>query len=821
MKFGGSSVATAERIKAVKNIVASYDVETLVIVVSAMGKDRTTGYIGTTDYLISLSDKAQSGNKSFLEDLQYLQNRHEEAAIELLKAQYLAEYQEFLKQKFTNLSNLLNGVYLLKECSYKAMDRIYSYGELCSSKLVSLYLSQELGACPFLDPRDLLKTNDDFGAAKVDFKITYPLIKAACIAGGTFVMGGFVASTPNNITTTLGRGGSDYSAALMAAGIGADALEIWTDVDGVMTADPRRVVDAFSLKQLTYEEAMEMSHFGAKVLHPPTVQPALSHAIPIIIKNTFNPSFSGTVISKETNDEYLVKGVSSIGEIALLTIQGTGLIGVSGIASRLFTTLARERVNIILITQASSEHSISFAVDPKDAAKASKAIEAEFEYELRAHQINPLQIQDDLAVVAIIGSRMKQVTGISGRMFKALGQNGINIYAIAQGSSELNISAVIRRDDIIKGLNALHQAFFLSDTKRINLFVMGVGLIGKTLIQQIEAQSQRLKENLSLDIKLVAATNSRKMLFDANGIDRNGFFDEMMKEGETASLDGFVSRMISMNMANSIFIDNTASDAPPKHYANILKHSISIITPNKIANTESYEQYLNLRELAKNNNARFKYETNVGAGLPIISTLHDLLNSGDQITKIEAVLSGSLSYIFNNFDGSRPFYEVVKEAKEKGLTEPDPRVDLGLKDVARKALILSRDIGRTIELDDIEIKALLPDACMQAADVPAFFDTLVSHNDYFEGLLADAKAKGEVLRILATITPDSTKVSVKTVGMDNPFYALSGSDNMIVFTTSRYNDTPLVVKGPGAGAEVTAAGVFAELITEANELGEG
>ncbi len=819
LKFGGTSVSTPERIKEIceisKNILAQED--KVIVVVSAMGKDPATKYIGTTDYLINMGKKAEKADKSFIEELSYLEERHINAATALLNKENLAHFTEFLGQKVNNLRNLLHGVYLLKELSAKALDCICSFGELCSSKLVSLYFSQKMPSTKFLDARRVLRTNSDFGAALINFDITDQQIDIQTQKDGMYVMGGFIATNDKEMTTTLGRGGSDYTAAIMAAGIKADSLEIWTDVNGVMTADPRKVKEAFSLTHLTYEEAMEMSHFGAKVLHPPTVQPALSSNIPIYIKNTFEPDYPGTCISQEANDKHLVKGVSSIANVSLLSIQGTGLIGVSGIAARLFNALARAKVNIILITQASSEHSITFAIKPEDVERAEFIIHAEFEYEINAGQINQLNIQNDLSIVAIIGSGMRQVSGISGRMFKSLGQNGINIYAIAQGSSELNISAVVHSNDTVKALNALHQSFFLSNTKTLNLFVLGVGLIGGTLLQQIKKQTEKLLKDKSLRFKIVALSNSRKMLFDENGIEIDGY-KEHLEKGNDADLKGFVEKMISMNKANSIFIDNTASKAPSEFYEEILKKSISIVTPNKVANTLSQERYENLRHLAKVNNARFRYETNVGAGLPVISTLKDLLNSGDKVLKITAVLSGSLSFIFNSFKTGTSFYDIVKEAKEKGYTEPDPRDDLGLTDVARKALILSREIGLKMELSDIDLQPILPQKCMDAETVDDFFNELKANEGYFDNLLQKALDNQSVLRIIAEITPEKSQVSLQQVNASNPFYSLLGSENMIVFKTERYFDTPLIVRGPGAGAEVTAAGVFAEIIAEANEL---
>jgi len=686
--------------------------------------------------------------------------------------------------------------------------------------MIAQYFKKSLSVPVYhIDSRNLIKTNSDFNAAQVDFETTNRNIAEQMSAEtGVYVMGGFVASNDNDVTTTLGRGGSDFSAAIVAAGLKADEVEIWTDVDGVMTADPRKVKKAFSLIEMTYEEAMEMSHFGAKVLHPPTVQPALDNQIPIRIRNTFNPSFVGTLITNSTQDTDPVKGISSIGDVALMSVQGSGLIGVTGIAGRLFTTLARNRVNIILITQASSEHSISFAVLPKDADRAKKAIEEEFVFEMRSHLINHITIEKNLAIVAVIGSNMRNVIGISGRMFQALGKNGVNIRAIAQGSSELNISAVLSKADVTKSLNALHEAFFLSDTHSLNLYIVGTGLIASTLLTQIKQQYNYLLDKQLLEVKLVGITNTQKMCFDEDGFALEKWQQTLEEVGEPAKLADFVEKMIQQNLPNSIFIDCTASDKPIPYYENILKESISIVTPNKIANSSEFQHYLKYKELARKYGVKFLYETNVGAGLPVITTLNDLLRSGDEVLKIEAVLSGSLSFIFNNFTGDAKFSTIVGQAKERGYTEPDPRDDLSGKDVARKVLILSRELGQSIEIEDIAVENILPEACLKAKTVDSFFTALAKNDQHFTDLRNAASADGKVLRFLATIEQDKASVALKAVSPDNPFYGLSGSDNMIVFRTVRYNERPLVIKGPGAGAEVTAAGVFAEIISIANYL---
>jgi len=720
-----------------------------------------------------------------------------------------------ISSKITTLP-LLYGIFLVREASTRTMDYVLSFGERSSAYIISKTLQHAGIPAEYLDARKIIRTDKTFGAAKVSFDKSYSKIKEYYAEHTKVqVVTGFISAAKGGLTTTLGRGGSDYTASLIAAGLKADAIEIWTDVSGVLTADPRRVKKAFTIPRLTYAEAMEMSHFGAKVIYPPTLMPALHGRIPLYIKNTFDPSFPGTKVSEESvkEDETAVRGISSINNVALLTLSGSGLFGVPGISARLFGALAQKNVNIILITQGSSEHAISFAVQPTDSDLAKEAVEKAFEYEIDRGVVNAIKVESDLSVVAIIGENMRYQPGVSGRLFQALGKNGINAVAIAQGSSELNVSVVIPKEDENKALNALHEAFFLSDYKTLHLFVVGVGLIGGTLLQQIREQNEYLRTKLGMEVKVVGMANSRKMIFDEDGLELNDDWKEkLMENGDPADLAVFIGRMRDLNLSNSIFVDNTANDKIAGYYAGILDESISISTPNKVANSSSYLQYQRLKSIANKRGVQFHYETNVGAGLPIISTLQDLLDSGDQIRKIEGVLSGSLSFIFNNFDGTRPFHEIVSEAKEKGFTEPDPRIDLSGKDVGRKILILARETGIPMETEHIELKGFLPDGAMEAESVDDFFTVLENNADYFTKLYAEAAKDGKVLRMIATLEGEKASVGVQAVGPDNPFHGLSGSDNMVVFTTDRYNERPLVVRGPGAGAEVTAAGVFAEII---------
>lgn len=814
LKFGGSSVAKPERIRGIAKILKEYYTqgEKFTVVFSAFG--------GVTDSLIEMSQLAAAGDDLYIEKFEAFQNRHFDAAKELLDIDRLKEVLPELENNHNVLKNLLYGIFLVREASSRTMDYVLSFGERSSAFIISHVLKQNGLNAKYLDARRVIKTDKSFSSAKVDFSLSYKKIKEYYEQNPEIhIVTGFIASAKGGLTTTLGRGGSDYTASLLAAGLNADLIEIWTDVDGVLTADPRKVKKAFTIPNMTYSEAMEMSHFGAKVIYPPTLQPALAKAIPLYIKNTFNPSFVGTLITKDSDPNGTdIKGISSIGHVALLTLQGSGLFGVPGIAGRLFSCLAQADINVILITQGSSEHSISFAVQPKVAEKAKKKVEKEFEYEMQLSIIDKVKMEDDLSVLAIIGENMRYRTGISGRLFQALGKNGINIVAIAQGSSELNISVVINREDESKALNALHQSFFLSDTKELHLYMIGVGLIGSTLIQQIQKQAAYLKQTRSLEIKVIGLANSKKMLFNENGIDLKNWKDSLYSSEREMKVAGFINTMKNINLEHSIFIDNTASDQIANHYETILDSSISISTPNKIATSSAYLQYTRLKTIAKKRGVQFMYETNVGAGLPVISTLNDLINSGDQILKIEGVLSGSLSFIFNSFDSSKQFSDIVLEAKERGFTEPDPRVDLNGIDVRRKLLILAREAGLSLEANDVEINNILPTTCQEAKTVDDFFTALFAANDHFTDLVKTSETENKKLRMVAKLDKGKASIGLEAVDNEHPFYHLSGSDNMIVFTTERYKERPLVVRGPGAGAEVTAAGVFAEIITIGNYL---
>ena len=814
LKFGGSSVARPDRIRQIAAILKKYYSrgEKFAVVFSAFG--------GITDTLIQMSELAAKGDAAYLEVFEDFSKRHTEAIEELLEEPTLQNVRAQLENNHDVLKNLLYGIFLVREASLRTMDYVLSFGERNSSYIIAHFLKQEGINANYLDARNLIKTDKSFGAGSVDFKLSFKNIQEYFSQNPEIqIVTGFIASAKGGLTTTLGRGGSDYTASILAAALEASEIEIWTDVDGVLTADPRKVKKAFTIPYMTYAEAMEMSHFGAKVIYPPTIQPALSKGIPLVIKNTFNPDHPGTRVSNQQEiNGRAVKGISSINHISLLTLQGSGLFGVPGIAARLFGALANASINVILITQGSSEHSISFAIQPKEARKAKNIIEKEFEFELQLAIIEPIKMESDLSVVAAIGERMRYQPGVAGRLFQALGKNGINIVAIAQGSSELNISVVINQGDETKALNALHEAFFLSDTTELHLFMVGVGLIGSTLIKQIKKHAAFLKEERQLEIKVVALANSKKMVFNSQGIDLDHWQEALAEAPQNMSFNNFTKEMLALNFSNAVFVDNTANDEVTDYYEQILDASISISTPNKIATSSAYLKYERLKNIALKRGVQFAYETNVGAGLPVISTLNDLISSGDRILKIEAVLSGSLSFIFNQFRPGMRFSEIVKAAKDKGYTEPDPRIDLSGQDVRRKLVILARETGISLEPEQVDIQNPLPESCQKATDIESFFQALASEDAYFEQLAEKAEAAGKVLRMSATLEGHQAKIALIEVDDQHPFYTLSGSDNMIVFTTERYHKRPLVVRGPGAGAEVTAAGVFAEIIKIGNYL---
>ncbi|MGN0019400.1 MAG: bifunctional aspartate kinase/homoserine dehydrogenase I [Sphingobacterium hotanense] len=808
LKFGGTSVGSVESIQAVLKIVkASFDAgEKPLVVLSAMS--------GVTNLLTQMAEDAAAG-KPFDEGLKQLEERHFEVVKKLIAVKYQNPVLTRLKLLFNELEELLQGVSALKELSNQSRDLIVSFGERCSNYLVAKVMEQEVPESEYINASYYVKTDSNFGNAHLNEPLTTQLIQALSHthADKLLFVTGFIGSNEQGRITTLGRGGSDYTAAIFGSVLNATAIEIWTDVNGMLTADPRIVKKAFSLPVLSYTEAMELSYFGAKVIYPPTMVPAFLKKIPIVIRNTFEPELAGTVIQFESGkSSYPIKGISSIADVSVINLTGSGMVGKSGFSGRLFTLLAREQINVILITQSSSEHSITFAVNPSDAEKAVKLISTEFELELLANKLSAPVIEESLSILAIVGENMKRTPGMSGRLFHALGRNGINVRAIAQGSSEFNISVIINKEDLAKALNAVHDAFFAELKKTLHVFNLGTGNIGATLFKQLHEQHDFLLDHNDIEIKVVGLANSRRMLFDADGVDLSNWQSALDEQGEVADLASFVSKMQAMNLPNCVFIDNTASKLPATYYEEIFKSNISIVTCNKIANSGEYAQYRSLHETARKHGVDFFYETNVGAGLPIVRVLKDLMLSGDRILKIEAILSGTISYIFNNFNGDASFYDVVKKAQELGYTEPDPRDDLGGVDFMRKMLILARDAGHVIESSDVDLGDILPENCLKASSVDEFYTELLKSDDYFNNLKDQAAKEGKVIRYIGSLEDGKVSISLQMVDETHPFYALSGSDNIISFTTERYKERPLVVKGPGAGAEVTAGGVFADLV---------
>lgn len=815
LKFGGTSVGTVESINQVIQIIKENldEGRKIAVVYSAMG--------GVTNRLIEVGKMASQSDLEYMEQLRSLEERHFNAVRGLIDIKNQSSAIAKVKGLFNELEDLLRGVSLIKELSMRTLDLIVSFGERLSTTIITETLKNRAIDAEFLDARKVIKTNDVFGYADVNFELTNELIrkyfaqtnKLQCITG-------FIGSTIDGVTTTLGRGGSDYSGSIFGAALNAAVVEIWTDVNGMMTADPRKVKNAFTIPTITYAEAMELSHFGAKVIYPPSLTPAFYKNIPIKILNTFNHKHPGTFISKTAETkEYSITGISSIDDIALVNLQGGGMIGVAGISAKLFSILAKNKISVILISQASSEHSICFAVDPKSAYGVKEILEEGFATEISQGLLDNITIEQNLSVLAVVGEGMKSSSGTSGKLFSVLGKNGINVVATAQGSSELNISVVIYKKDIGKALNAIHETFFQVDGLTLNLFLVGAtGLIGSTLIRQIREQRDYLKARKNLNIRLVGITNTRKMLIEEGGISLETWKEDLLENGEIANIGSFISDVQDLNLPYSVFVDSTADKNIVQYYYSLLSASVSIVTPNKVANSGRFEQYFMLQKAAQKHGVKFLYETNVGAGLPIINTLQGLITSGDKIHKIEAVLSGTLAYIFNNFKSGDRFVEVVREAKAKGYTEPDPRDDLSGQDVARKILILSRECGLKLEPEDVKIINLLNDACLQAKTVDEFFVELEKDNDRFEKLLAEAEAKDEVLRYIATLDDEKVTIELKTVGRTHPFFNLAGSENIVSFTTERYKHNPLVIKGPGAGAEVTASGVFADIMSISSYL---
>ncbi|MDP9961087.1 bifunctional aspartate kinase/homoserine dehydrogenase I [Chryseobacterium lathyri] len=810
LKFGGTSVANAGNILLAENIIKKESLQSKVIVV-------VSALHNVTDTLIKAAEYASLKDEKYISLIKNLEEKHLELVKELIPVLLQSSWLSFVKKHFNDMEDIYSGIFVLGEFTDKIRDRITSYGEFLSSSLIAARLQYEGLDCIWMNSADHIRTDSSFTNAKVNFEITEKNVKNFAVdhKNQIIVAPGFIAKDQNGNATTLGRGGSDYTAAIIAGAVSAEELQIWTDVDGMMTADPRLVSNAKPISEISYHEAMELSHFGAKVLYPPSIQPVMIKNINLKIKNTFAPEAHGTLVSHKLNKSAVEKqkiaaGVSNMSHIALLTLEGSGMVGIPGTSAKLFQCLSLEKINVILITQGSSEHSITIAVNEKEVFHAESAVNSSFEDDIKLQRVTPVKIETGLSIVALVGENMKNRSGISAKMFGCLGNNGINIRAIAQGSSERNISIVISEKDTRKAVNVLHEEFFESEIKQVHLYLCGVGNVGSKLVEQIFEQNEYLRENNLINLRIAGISNSRKMFFSDQGISETEY-SNWIEKGVEASIYGFAEEIISRNLRNSVFIDVTASSSVPEIYDNLLKRSINIVACNKIAASSDFEVYKNLKSTARNHNCKFYFETNVGAGLPVIGTINDLMKSGDKITSIQAVLSGTLNFVFNNYDGSRTFSEVVARAQKEGFTEPDPRLDLTGTDVARKILILAREAGYPLQFENIENESFLPEECLQGS-VENFYEKLTEYENHFKNLVSEAQKNGKILKYTAEFKDGKAKVGLQHVAPDSDLYHLYGKDNIVIFKTLRYSEQPLVVKGAGAGAEVTASGVFADII---------
>ena len=815
LKFGGSSVGSAEAINKVIAIVKERSKkEPTIVVVSAMS--------GMTDQLLMLAQSASQGNEAYKTIIQHIEQKHLDAVRALLPIQQQSSTLSLVKQLLNELESNCEGLFMLRELSMRMQDKIISYGEILSSKIISAAFESNGMQQQWVDSRNLIKTDSKYFNAVVHKASTDSAIQAYFAskdnnAFDVYIVPGFIASDKEGNTTTLGRGGSDYTGAIFAAALKATALEIWTDVSGMMTADPKMVSNAKEISHISYQEAMELSHFGAKIIYPPTIQPVMYQNIPVWIKNTFEPNHPGTIIENHSpKDDNFIRGISSIKDLCLLSLEGAGMIGIPGFSKRLFDALAKKSINVILITQSSSEHSICVGVNVQDAHQAKLAVDAEFEQEIDTQKVEPLIIEKDLSIIALVGEQMKNHPGVSGKMFGVLGRNGINVRAIAQGSSEKNITAVIASVDVKKAINVLHEEFFETTYKQLNIYVAGAGNVGGKLLNQIHKQGEYLKKSLRLQINIVGIANSKKQLINVDGLDLTNW-KEQLADAKPGGIVDYVHAILENNLRNSVFVDVTAHEGVANVYAQLLEKAVSVVACNKIACSSPYTNYAKLKSLARQYNAAFLFETNVGASLPIIGTLNDLMRSGDSIHKIEAVLSGTLNFVFNHYAGGKDgksFSQVVKQAQEEGYTEPDPRLDLGGTDVMRKIMILAREAGQKMEMEDISNNAFLPASCFNGS-VADFYAEMEKQEAHFKNLYDAATAEGCKLKFVASFENGKAKVGLQHIPPSSDFYHLYGKDNLVLFYSMRYPELPLVIKGAGAGADVTASGVFADIIRAA------
>ncbi len=812
LKFGGTSVANAGNIKKVIEIVKHKNNNNgLIVVASALG--------GITNQLEICGEMAGRGEDGYKIILQEVEKKHLSVINGLFPLKSQSQIKAGIKMLLNELEDICLGMFLLHEINARVHDKLLSFGERLSGLILSEAFNFHGVIMKYLDAREIIITDDSFGRVQVDFEETQRRVESQLGNMKQYAfISGFISAAKDGTPTTLGRGGSDYTAAVLAALTNSSVLEIWTDVDGVMTADPAFVENAIPLKKLSYSELMEMSHFGARVIFPPSIQPVMKKNIPVWIKNTFRPEMPGTLINyKGTPNGTLVKGLSHIEDVVLLTLTGGGMVGVTGTAARLFSCLSRKNINVILITQASSEHSITLAISLSDKGKAQKAVEQEFASERKLAVIDTLLVEQNLSIIALVGDNMKSSLGLSGKAFDALGKNGVNIRAIAQGSTERNISFVVKKKDVTKTLNVLHERFFQISYKKVHLFMMGVGNVGGTLLQQIQDQYGYLKKEYALKIKVVALADSRHMLFDKKAIDFNSPKQQLETNGEPLDSELFLKKMQTLNLRNSIFVDNTASHKVAGMYEKILRNSVSVVASNKIASSGAYYVYKQLNSTALLMKKKYLYETNVGAGLPVLKTIRDMKKSGDRILRIKAVLSGSLNFIFNQFTEGVKFSDVVLQAREEGYTEPDPRIDLSGKDVMRKILILARESGYPLEPEEVQITSFMPENLMKQNSVEAFMNALGGYNDHFDKLRLNAAREGKKLRYVAEFDNGKARVGLQMTDALQPYFQLDGKDNIVLIYSQRYNEQPLVIKGAGAGAAVTASGVFADIISIVNQ----
>ena len=807
LKFGGTSVGTVDSLHNVKQIVESCD-EQVIVVVSALG--------GITDQLINTAQQAARGDVGYLQNYAAIVERHNKIIDGIVPENRRLDVHSIINPLLEELGNIYRGVALIKDLSTRTLDTVVSYGE----RLSSVIISRVIDHARHYDSRNFIKTETQYGKHIADLDLTEALIKQtfANFTSQVAVVPGFISTdSKSGDVTNLGRGGSDYTAALIAAALDAKKLEIWTDVDGFMTADPRVISSAYVINHLTYIEAMELCNFGAKVVYPPTIYPVYHKNIPILIKNTFNPSAPGTLITEHipAKESKAIKGISSINDTCLITLTGFGMVGVIGVNSRIFNALARNGVSVFLVSQASSEHNTSFAVRNSDANTAVAVLKEEFAAELTTGEISDITPERDLATVAIVGENMKHTPGIAGKLFNTLGRNGINVIACAQGASETNISFVIKLDSLRKALNVIHDSFFLSDTQVLNLFVTGIGNVGRNLLQQISKQRANLVNDKALELRVVGLANSRKCLFSRRGLDIDDYSDALKQAEIDATPERIAHEIVKMNIFNSVFVDCTACKEIAEQYKTLLSHNVNVVAANKIAASAKYATYRELKEIAAKRGVKFLFETNVGAGVPIINTNNNLINSGDKILKIEAVLSGTLNFVFNTVSASVPLSRAIEMAKEAGYSEPDPRIDMSGKDVARKIVILAREAGYEVEQEDVVQRGIIPVECFEgsAAD---FIENVRKFDATFEEMRRRAEADRKHLRFVAKLDNGVVSTGLQDVGEEHPFYSLEGSNNVILITTERYKEYPMEIKGYGAGAEVTAAGVFADIISIAN-----